>query len=403
LANDIGFAVTGPFVFDTSDSTSPSVDYNYYEPINLAPGDYETSALMVATISDAPSGNAPAGLDYVQDFQMITSLYSDNDLTDLVSQAYAGQLGFSPSFCPLPGCTNLRSGSTSSPFTVAVAGTYYLDQSFIATVSGVGLNDAITATLPNASGVGSSPIPESGTWGLLAGGMAALLFARRYATKATRAWRDVLFSWGGIATMKRIIHACIWRLALSVAVALPAWATGTAPSPPATYDYTLNLPELQAVAGGGYAEEPGSTFQVEFSWIGPFGSPSGYPGSWSAPGEPMAGFPFSGASLVTEPTVSYIVLTYSDGPDAFVFTLIEPNLFWTQAGVQFFAPEDPPTVGSPGAGWDYVSLVLPPPPPADPGCQNCSVNTGIATPEPGSFGLLASSLGGLILMLRRRK
>ncbi|MGO9131885.1 MAG: PEP-CTERM sorting domain-containing protein [Bryobacteraceae bacterium] len=26
-----------------------------------------------------------------------------------------------------------------------------------------------------------------------------------------------------------------------------------------------------------------------------------------------------------------------------------------------------------------------------------------ATPEPGAFGLLASSLGGLILMLRRRK
>jgi len=30
------------------------------------------------------------------------------------------------------------------------------------------------------------------------------------------------------------------------------------------------------------------------------------------------------------------------------------------------------------------------------------VNTS-ATPEPGAFGLLASSLGGLILMLRRRR
>ncbi len=187
LVNDIGFTVTGPFVFDTSSDTSPSVNYDIVEQIYLAAGDYETSAYLSAQISDAPSGVPPAGLDYVQDFQMITSLYSDDDLTHLVSQASAGQLNFPVAICPLPGCVGIGSGGTSSLFTVAVGGTYYLDQSFIATVSGVGLNDRITVTLPNTSGVGSPAVPEPGTWILLAAGMLALLFARRYAMQATRA------------------------------------------------------------------------------------------------------------------------------------------------------------------------------------------------------------------------
>jgi len=199
LVNDFGFAVTGSFVFDTSSSTSPSVTYDTFESIYLAPGEYETSAFLSASFSDTPAGDPTAG--YVQDFQMITSLYSDLDFTDanLVSQAYAGQLGFPSTgygaggaypFCPLPGCGGLGSGSNSSLFTVVVGGTYYLDQSFIATLNGVGLNDLITVDLPNTSGVGSAPAtttPEPGTWGLLAGGMVALLFARRYAMKATRA------------------------------------------------------------------------------------------------------------------------------------------------------------------------------------------------------------------------
>lgn len=75
--------------------------------------------------------------------------------------------------------------------------------------------------------------------------------------------------------------------------------------------------------------------------------------------------------------------------------LTGPNSFWAKLGPQNVASAEPPTVGSPGAGWDYV-------PGLDPPCANCSVNTS-ATPEPGAFGLLASSLGGLILMLRRRR
>ncbi len=79
---------------------------------------------------------------------------------------------------------------------------------------------------------------------------------------------------GGITTMKRAIHACIWCLALSVAAALPAWA---APSSPPTYDYTLNLPELQPTDEG--YQETGSTFQLEFSWIGPMQTDSSGPSS----------------------------------------------------------------------------------------------------------------------------
>ncbi|MGO9097809.1 MAG: hypothetical protein ACLQGV_21610 [Bryobacteraceae bacterium] len=115
-------------------------------------------------------------------------------------------------------------------------------------------------------------------------------------------------------------------------------------------------------------------------------------------GSPLPGYNFSGSVFTTDPsdTDPEVVLAYSDGSgDLIVFAMMEPNSFWATLGPQNFASADPPTVASPGAGWEYL-------PGLDPGCLNCSVNTS-ATPEPGAFGLLASSLGGLILMLRRRK
>jgi hypothetical protein len=107
---------------------------------------------------------------------------------------------------------------------------------------------------------------------------------------------------------------------------------------------------------------------------------------------------YSSITFTADPTTTdpEVILRYSDGSgDQIVFTMMEPNTFWATLGPQTFASMDPPTVASPGADWDYF-------PGTDPGCLNCSVNTS-ATPEPGSFGLLAISLGGLILMLRRRR
>ncbi len=196
--------------------------------------------------------------------------------------------------------------------------------------------------------------------------------------------------------MKSIIHACIWCLALSVSAALPAWAISTVPSLP-TYDYTLNLPELQPTDGG--YQETGSTFQLEFSWIGPMQTDSSGPLSCcTVLGSPVAGYNFSGSVFTTDLTDTdpEVILRYSDGSgDLIVFAMMEPNSFWATLGPQTFASADPPTVASPGAGWEYL-------PGLDPGCSNCSVNTS-ATPEPGAFGLAAISLTGLILTLRRRK
>jgi hypothetical protein len=111
----------------------------------------------------------------------------------------------------------------------------------------------------------------------------------------------------------------------------------------------------------------------------------------------LPGYDLSGHVFTTDPsnTDPEVFLQYSDGGGLVVFAMVEPNEFWATLGPQTFLSADPPTVASPGAGWNYV-------PGLDPGCTNCSVNTS-AIPEPGAFGLLATSLSGLILMLRRRR
>jgi hypothetical protein len=200
LANDVGFAVAGPFTFDTSANTSPSITYSVFEPITLTPGSYEVSTYMSASISDTPE-SSPTGLDYVKDFQVISNLYTNDSegvLSGLVASSSAGQLNYPSTgygtgsafaFCQLPGCIGLSSGNPpgEGTFTVATTAQYYLQQTFIATVSGVGLNDVITVDLPDTSGVGSDQAPEPGSYGLLAVGMAMLLFARRRAAKVARA------------------------------------------------------------------------------------------------------------------------------------------------------------------------------------------------------------------------
>jgi hypothetical protein len=190
LVNDIGFQVTGSFTFDTSnpDNLSPSVNYTLFESITLAAGNYEASSYMNAQISDTPTGGSPGG--YVQDFQVTTNVYAFDDegvLSDLVASSTAGQLAYPSDFCQLPGCIGLSSGNPAGEGTFYTSGgTYYLQQNFVATVAGVGQNDLITITLPDTSGIGEE-VPEPGSRGLLAMGMVALLFARRYAVKVTRA------------------------------------------------------------------------------------------------------------------------------------------------------------------------------------------------------------------------
>jgi hypothetical protein len=187
LTDDIGFSVTGPFTFDTSDSSAlsptPSVTYSVVEAINLNSRNYETSTHLVADISDS-QGSAATG--YLLDLQVVTQLFSDAGLTELVDGSFssAGQTGFpgtgfgnsgTDPFCPLASCAQIGSGSTSGLFAVT-AGTYYLEQTFTAAVTGVGQGDTITIDLPNTSGVGT---PEPAFWGVLSVGLIALVFARR--------------------------------------------------------------------------------------------------------------------------------------------------------------------------------------------------------------------------------
>lgn len=179
LVGDQGFSVTGQFTFDAS-STNPTFSYFVYEPITLGAGTYQTSSYLAATFTDTGTSG------YVSDFEMTTQLFPDpgpsgtpvgfsNGGGPLPATGF-GAGGLQP-FCPLATCNNLLSGSSSGQFTIG-AGTYYLEQTFAMSLSGVGPTDTITVTLTDpASGVGKTP--EPGYWAVLGFGIVGLLVARR--------------------------------------------------------------------------------------------------------------------------------------------------------------------------------------------------------------------------------
>jgi hypothetical protein len=205
LSNDVGFQVTGPFTFDTSGSTSPtpSVTYDVVSgPIVLTAGSYETSTNLNVDISDSANSETSTATGYLLDYQVLTQLCTDANCATPVmnSGSSGGQTGFPATgypqpggpnpFCPLSTCTNISSGDNTGflyggPFNLA-AGTYYLQQTFTAAVTGVNSGDVITLTMPNTSGVGTAA-PEPGYWGAISAGLFALVFARRrYTMKVVR-------------------------------------------------------------------------------------------------------------------------------------------------------------------------------------------------------------------------
>lgn len=180
LLSDVGFSVSGPFTF-ASGLTTASIHYTFSESIHLFAGVYETSTHLSADIFDSL---APIATGYLQDFQVTTQLFSDEALQIVVANSYSagGQTGFPSDFCMLSNCIGISSGSTSSlffggPFTVT-EGTYYLQQTMIATITGEDPNDVVSIHIPNTSGVGT-PTPEPGFFGLMALGLGGLAFVRR--------------------------------------------------------------------------------------------------------------------------------------------------------------------------------------------------------------------------------
>ena len=216
-------------------------------------------------------------------------------------------------------------------------------------------------------------------------------------------------------------------------IALALAASGTM-SAQATYTYTLNLPDI---SGG--IENDGSFFQYEFSWLGPLefnapaGSscPTGCPVSGTTPGVPAPGYFYGGVSFTASTGAaacsgspsggcSEIDLSYFSPPtastgsglnsivtDSFIgFRLIEPDSFWLNPTTNVFFTGN--TLGESGVGASFLVGFANPPvglssaaAPSEFGCSQCSVSIA-ATPEPGTWLLLAGSLAALGLVLGRR-
>jgi hypothetical protein len=210
--------------------------------------------------------------------------------------------------------------------------------------------------------------------------------------------------------------------ALMVFIGLSAGGTMTAQAA-STYEYTLTLPTFTFTPG--ITENDQSTFQVEFSWLGPLefnapsgsdcpeGCPIGTPGS-PAPGYSYSGIGFTasatnalcsgspsqGCSEVdinfTQSPVQSQPLVNSFTPPSISFALIEPDSFWAASGVH---PFDTGNGLDFGANWAFTSNVTN----VDPGCTGCSISTNVieAAPEPASPVLFVTAMAGLMLALRR--
>ncbi len=224
------------------------------------------------------------------------------------------------------------------------------------------------------------------------------------------------------------------KLFLLAPIALALAAAGTM-SAQATYTYTLNLPDISGVS-----ENDRSFFQYEFSWLGPLefnapdnsSCPTGCPVAGTTPGVPAAGFSYGGVSFTastgavacsgspsggcSEVDLSYFsapATSTSPGLDPIIasnfigFRLIEPDSFWLNPATNLSFADN--TLGEDGTGASFLVGVSSPPAllssvgPSEFGCSECSVSIATtATPEPGTWLLLAGSLAVLGLVLGRR-
>jgi hypothetical protein len=214
-------------------------------------------------------------------------------------------------------------------------------------------------------------------------------------------------------------------------IALALAAAGTMPAQQ-TYTYTLNLPDI-----AGFSENDSSFFQYEFSWLGPLeynapaGSscPTGCPVTGTTPGSPAPGFSNSGVLFTASTNAvacssspsggcSEVDLSYFSAPsgstspgtnpiiaDNFIgFRLIEPDSFWLNPTSNLFFANNP--LGESGVGASILVGFLNPPllgsvAPEEFGCNECSVSIA-ATPEPGTWLLLAASLAAVGVVFGRR-
>jgi hypothetical protein len=214
-------------------------------------------------------------------------------------------------------------------------------------------------------------------------------------------------------------------------IALALAAAGTM-SAQATYTYTLNLPDIS-----GTSENDASFFQYEFSWLGPLeynapaGSscPTGCPVSGTTPGVPAPGFSYNEVSFTSSTGAaacsgsssggcSEVDLFYDSEPlgstatgvtsiiavGTIEFRLIEPDSFWLTPGSSTFAGN---SLGENGVGASFLVTGIPTErtleSTPESACGQCSVSiASTATPEPGTWLLLAGGLAVLGVVLGRR-
>jgi hypothetical protein len=222
----------------------------------------------------------------------------------------------------------------------------------------------------------------------------------------------------------KIHFAALIVVVLGAASNMMASSIVALPTGPQNFTYDLSLPSI-TVSGGNATENDSTHFDIQFSWLGQemynagegTACPLGCPVDGTTPGSPAAGFSFHDFAFTAStsedcaltPTGGCgeaLVTFQNGGGDEIVYSLIEPDLFWSTSGLHTFAAGD--GVGS-GASWIYQTAPAIPGGtselPGDPPCTSCSVTTSQspAAPEPGTWLLLTSGLGAAMFVSRRRR